>query len=221
MASIKVVLAEDHHIVRMAVAAYLDRETDIEVIGEVSEGAALLPTLTELEPDLLLLDAHLPGHRVIDLVRKIHRKFPAVHILVLSAYDREEYVVGLLREGAAGYVLKDDAPEMLIKAIHVVANGGEYLSPRVSQVLLSSIRQERGIELVELTPREQDVLCLMAKGMRNEQIAADLSLTNQTVKNYVRAIFRKLKVETRVEAVLAALNAGLVALEPWNTPDGR
>jgi DNA-binding NarL/FixJ family response regulator len=221
MTSIKVILAEDHHVVRAAVAAYLNREQDIEVVGEVSDGEALPAAVAALRPDLLLLDAHMPGHQVIASTRALRRAFPDLRILILSAYDREEYIVGALREGVAGYVLKDDAPEMLIAAIRAVARGGDYLSPRVSNVLLHSLRYADTQSQEELTEREREVLRLMAQGKRNDQIAAELALTTQTVKNYVRAIFRKLGVESRVEAVLFALNAGLAKLEPWNTDQSK
>ena len=117
MKKTRILLVEDHHVVRAAVAAFLSREQDLEVVGEVARVADLEPTVRRLRPDLLLLDAHMPGHKVVESARKLREAYPAMPILVLSAYDRREYVVGLLQAGAAGYVLKDDSPDMLMQAV--------------------------------------------------------------------------------------------------------
>jgi DNA-binding NarL/FixJ family response regulator len=209
-ATIRVVIAEDHHVVRAAVAAMLTEEPDIEVVGEVAESDALLPTIKRLGPDLLLLDAHMPGHKVVRSARLLRVQYPQMPILILSAYKRREYVVELLKVGAAGYVLKDDTPDMLLQAIRAVARGEEWVSPSVTRVLLTSVRHGDEQPLAELTGREMEVLRLVANGRRNEDIAHTLVITEQTVKNHVRNIFRKLNVETRVEAALYAINQGLV-----------
>lgn len=209
MTNIRVVLAEDHHVVRAAMAGFLSKETDIEVIGEVSGVAPLLDTVATLLPDVLLLDAHMPGQRSIDVAKVLCQEHPEVKILVLSAYDRREYVVGLLGAGAAGYVLKDDPPETLLRAIRAVAQGEEWVSPRVAKILVQAL-QSGGGRAIELTDREMEVLRLMANAYRNEDIAEAMVITEQTVKNYVRSIFRKLGVDTRVEAVLLAISEGLV-----------
>jgi len=210
MSEIRVVIAEDHHVVRAAVAQFLDVEADIEVVGQVGEGGArLLDIVKEQHPDVLVLDAHMPGPRVIDTAVSLSQEYPDVKILVLSAYNRREYVEGMLKAGAVGYVLKDDSPDTLVRAIRMVAQGEKWLSPQLADILVSSMRQN-GPEKPHLTPRETEVLQLMARGLRNEEIAEELVITTQTVKNYVRSIFSKLDVNTRVEAVLFALSEGLV-----------
>jgi len=205
---IRIVLAEDHHVVRAAIASLLAKEDDIEVVGEIPEAAALVSTVEALRPDVLLLDAHMPGHKVIESARH-----PRVKILVLSAYNRREYVMGLLGAGASGYMLKDDPSESLAAAIRAVAEGRRWLSPRVTELLVSSAAGRERPLVEELTEREAEVLRLMAAGLRNERIAEALEITEQTVKNHVRSIFGKLGVETRVEAVLWAVGQG------WVSPD--
>ena len=217
---IRIVLAEDHHVVRAAIASLLAKEADIEVVGEVPEAMALVPRVEALKPDVLILDAHMPGHKVIESARALRARHPNVRILVLSAYNRREYVVGMLGAGAAGYVLKDDPPEALAAAVRAVAAGKQWLSPRVTELLVRSAagRDKRLVE--ELTDREAEVLRLMAAGHRNERIAEALNITEQTVKNHVRSIFGKLGVETRVEAVLWAISQGRVSPEDAGT-DGE
>lgn len=211
MRPIRVVLADDHHVVRVAVATFLAQEPDIEVVGEISEAASLIEVVGRLKPDVLVLDAHMPGQNVIQAAQTMREQMTNLHILVLSAYNRREYVVGLLRAGASGYVLKDDSPEMLVQAIRSVANGKEWLSPRVLKILMRSVRAEEPEPLMELTQRETEVLRLMANGAKNDEIAAALVITNQTVKNHVRSIFNKLGVDSRVDAVLYALEHDLAA----------
>jgi DNA-binding NarL/FixJ family response regulator len=128
---------------------------------------------------------------------------------VLSAYERSEYIVGLVRAGAAGYVLKHDSSDMLVTAVRAVAQGEGWLSPRVADILVRSVRNYDEKPDAKLTEREVDVLRLMARGQRNDEIAEALFITNQTVKNHVRRIFRKLGVETRVDAVLYAIDQGI------------
>jgi DNA-binding NarL/FixJ family response regulator len=203
---IRIVLAEDHHVVRAAVASFLGRELDFVIVAEVDEAAKLPSTLAATRPDVLILDAHMPGHRVIETARAVRRDHPSVRILVLSAYKRREYVVGLIEAGAYGYVLKDDPPESLLGAVRAVFAGKRWLSPGIAEVLAKSAL--RGVR-EELTERESEVLRLMATGCRNERIAESLRISEQTVKNHIRNIFGKLGVETRVEAVLYALSEGL------------
>lgn len=214
--TIRIILAEDHTVVRTAVASYLARHPDIEVVGEVGEGGqALFEIIRQQHPDVLLLDAHMPGHEVdvVDSAHRLKKQWPDMRILVLSAYDRREYVVGLLKAGAAGYVLKDDSSEMLLRAIRIVAEGGEWVSPRVANVLVDSVRQGEPDPAELLSRREMEVLRAVARGLTNGKIAEELYITEQTVKNHVSSIFSKLAVDTRVEAVLYAIRHGLASAE--------
>ena len=210
MDKIRIVLAKDHHMVRAAVAALLEKEQDIEVIGEIADGIELMNRIGDLNPDVLVLDAKMPNQKVIDAVQNIHEKHPNIKILVLSAHNRREYIVGVLREGAAGYVLKDDAPEMLAFAIRTVHNGEEWVSPRTSsQLIKSSITEEIQHLIGHLTPREMEVLKYMTQGKKNEEIAKNMVVTTQTINNYVRSIFSKIGVDNRVDAVLIGIKNGL------------
>jgi DNA-binding NarL/FixJ family response regulator len=217
MKTIRIVVAEDHHVVRGALTALLAGEPDIEVIGEIADGTNLIEAVQALKPDVLLLDAHMPGHRVLETVQTLNKINPELHVLVLSAYRRREYVVGLLEVGAAGYMLKDDPQETLIRAVHIVAQGQQWFSPKVMELLVKSAGAHKRELLDELTKREVEVLRLVASGYKNSQIAEAMTVTEQAVKNYIRRIFKKLGVETRVEAVLYALSQNLVS--PDNQPD--
>ena len=208
---IRIVLAEDHHVVRTAVAALLSKEPDLEVVGEVADGNTLVQTVARIQPDILVMDAQMPNHKPVEATRALHETCPDLRIVVLSAYDLPEYVVGLLKAGADGYVLKDDPSDMLVRAIRAVAEYEEWVSPRVAAVLVDSVRSSDTDAGVKLTDRELDVLRLMAHGHKNSDIAQELVITKQTVKNHVTNIFRKLGVETRVEAVLYAISHGLVS----------
>lgn len=210
---IRIVLAEDHHVVRTAIAALLVKEADIEIVGEVADGRSLLQTVADLQPDVLLMDAQMPHHKPIAAVEQIKKQYANVHVLVLSAFNLPEYVVGLLKAGADGYILKDDPTNLLLRAIRFVSQGEEWVSPRATTILIESMRTDSPDIQDKLTKRELDVIRLMARGRRNEEIATELVVTEQTVKNHVTNIFRKLDVETRVEAVLYALSAGLVSME--------
>ena len=214
--TIRIILADDHTVVRTAVAAYLARRGDIEVVGEVGEGGPpLFDLIRRQNPDVLLLDAHMPGHEVdvVDSARRLQEEWPDMRILVLSAYNRREYVVGLLKAGAAGYVLKDDDSEMLLRAIRTVAHGGEWVSPRVANVIVNSVRQGEPDPADLLSRREIEVLRAVARGLTNGKIAEELYISEQTVKNHVSSIFSKLEVDTRVEAVLYAIRHGLASAE--------
>jgi DNA-binding NarL/FixJ family response regulator len=209
MSKIKIAMADDHNVVRTAVAAYLAKKQDLEIVGEVADPTLLSGIIDKTKPDVLVLDAHMPGHKIIKTAKQLHKQYPELRILILSAYDRHEYIVGLLKAGAAGYVLKSDSLEMLVKAIRVIANGQEWLSPRVVEILIESVRSNNHSQ-IHLTSREKEVLKLITMGCKNSEIADKLVITVQTVKNHVSNIFNKLGVESRVEAVLFAVNHDLV-----------
>lgn len=190
-------------------ASFLSREADIEIVGQVAEAEELLLAVGNSRPDVLILDAHIPGQTVVRAAQQLRADFPRMHILVLSAYDRREYVVGLLRAGASGYVLKGDTPEMLVSAVRAVAQGEEWLSPRVLNVLMKSVRDQATQPFAELTPRELEVLQLLAQGYKNEEIGRALVIGRQRVKNYVHNILNKLGIETRVDAILYAIENDL------------
>ena len=210
MSKINIVMADDHHVVRKAIADLLSKEPDIQVIGDTAETTFLLDLVEKLKPTVLLLDANMPGPNVIEVAKALKAEHQELKILVLSAFDRREQVVGLLGAGVNGFILKDEQPETLVQAIRLVAAGEEWLSPRVTNILLQSIRNNhRHLEL-KLTRRETEVLRLMVTGAGNEEIADKLAISTNTVKSHVSSILRKLDVKTRVEAVIQAIDRGLV-----------
>lgn len=213
MDRIKVVVAEDHHVVRTALTSLLSREEDLWVVGEAADGSNLMRVVEKAQPDVLLMDAQMPEHKPVEATHTLREQFPQVRIIVLSAYDLPEYVIGLLKAGVTGYVLKDDAAETLVQAIRAVADGEQWVSPQVAKILVKSVRANRTSEAVKLTRREKEVLQLMATGKTNGQIAEDLFISEQTVKNHISNLFRKLGVETRVDAVLYALCYEFVSLK--------
>ncbi len=211
---IRVVIAEDHHVVRTAVAEWLNREDDIRIVGEVEDGADLLATVAEMQPNILLLDVHMPNQRATEAVIAIRARFPHVRILIFSAYDRPEYVVSLVTAGVMGYVLKDDSPRTVLHAIRTVAAGKTWLTPRVAHIVQAGYGNQDDSPLTMITPRELEVLQLMVDGVSNEEIADTLVLSIQTVRNHASSIYRKLGVNSRVEAVLAAIRLGMEPSPP-------
>lgn len=208
---IRVVLADDHHVVREAVASYIGQEADIDVVGQVATGKDVVQCVTEHEPDVLVLDMRMPDHKPVATAKWLHDHRPQVRIVAFTQYDRPEYVRGLIGAGASGYVLKDDKPAMLVQAIRAVAFGGEWFSPRVVGALAQSVRAETVLEDNALTDREVDVLRTLAEtGKSNRDVGEALFLSEQTIKNHLTNIYRKIGVTNRLDAVLWAQNNGLV-----------
>jgi DNA-binding NarL/FixJ family response regulator len=208
--TIRILLVEDHHIVRKAVASLLSRQQLFEIVGEIAEGGdTLFEAVARLQPDLLLLDALLPGYDLIQDVTELYRRNPNVRILILSASERNDIIYGLLKAGAQGYMNKADPAHALPNAIRIVANGGRWVSPKMVDLFLESTQAQSQEPDMILTPRELDVLVVLAKGNSNVEIGDELLISEQTVKNHVYSIFKKLGVNTRLEAVLYALNHGL------------
>lgn len=210
---IRVLLAEDHHVVRQALHTHLDRQDGIVVVAEVADGSNLLESIEIHRPDVLLMDLTMPNHEPVAATKELHERYPRLKIIVLSAHKPGQQVVALFQVGVDGYVLKDDPADAPIKAIKQVMEGREWISPQAASVLAGRIRRDRVDERPDLTPRQRQVLALMARGYRNEQIADELVLSEHTIRNHVANIFQKLGVETRVEAVVYGLATRLINLE--------
>lgn len=205
--SIRVLIADDHEVVRKGLRALLESAPGITVVGEAADGEEAVRLHARLSPDVAVLDLRMPVRNAIQATEEIRRASPGARVLVLSTYDHEEDVLGALRAGASGYLLKDaSAPELLdaVRAVHAGLR-------RIPSGLAARL-QERA-STPELTPREREVLDLMAHGMGNVEIAERLHTTEGTVKSYVNRIFGKLGVTRRTQAVLAALQRGLSRLE--------
>jgi DNA-binding NarL/FixJ family response regulator len=211
MERLKVLLAEDHTVVREGTRQILERAASISVVGEAADGAEAIALAAELKPDLLLLDLGLPVMNGIEVTRALRRAGPRPYVLLLSAYDDEDYVLAAIEAGATGYLLKTARSADVLAAIHAVARGELVLHPLVARKLLS--REQRDAVRQPLSDREIEVLHLAASGMRNGEIARTLSLSTRTIEGHLTNIFNKLGVGSRTEAIVKAAGKGWIRLE--------
>jgi DNA-binding NarL/FixJ family response regulator len=210
---IRILIVDDHPIVREGLAAVLEAQQDMEVTGEAGDGEEAVNKFTELQPDIVLMDLAMPGTDGVEAIRRIRAADADAKVVVLTAYDTDDRIFQAVQAGARGYLLKGAPRDEIFRAIREVNNGGSLLEPAVAGKLLSrfgDILRGEGIE--RLTPRELDILTLMARGLRNKEIASQLFITERTVKFHANAIYRKLDVGSRIEAVSKALKHGLVKM---------
>jgi DNA-binding NarL/FixJ family response regulator len=210
---IAVVIVDDHPIVRAGMRMVLIAAPDISVVAEGASGADAVRLVSEHRPDVLVLDVNLPDRDGVQVTRQLRAQNVAVAILILTVHSDSQTVFGLLEAGATGYVLKDDALETLAAAVRAVARGESWLSPKIALQVVRRAMSEgpSSSETVScLTPRELDVLRLLARGLDNDAIAQQLTLTKRTVQNHISAIYGKLGVASRAEAVLYAIRHKLV-----------
>src|SRR5688572_28411676 len=199
---IRIVLADDHPLIRDGLRARLQAEPDIEVIGEAANGDEAQTRCLELQPDVVVLDLNMPGPPATETIAFFKDHCPQIRVLVLTAYNDDAYVRGLLAAGVAGYVLKDEAPDALVHAVRSVAHGGTWFSqPIVAQLVAPSPMEPGG---QQLTHRERQLLDLVAQGLDNIRIANQLHLSEQTVRNYLSRLYGKLGVQSRAEAIVWA-----------------
>jgi DNA-binding NarL/FixJ family response regulator len=210
MSPIKVVLADDHPVVRSGIRTLLEKALDIEILGEAATGGQALALIKETQPDILLLDMEMPDLNGREVAQRLQQMNSTVKILALSAYDDPVYIRELLESGAAGYLVKEEAPETIVDAIRGVAHGEQgWVSRRIAAQMVSWVRGEEA-DNAQLTPREMDVLRLVVDGNTNQSIANTLGISEKTVEKYMDAIFTKLNVTSRVEAAVYAVRIGLV-----------
>lgn len=217
MAKIRVLLAEDHVIVREGTRELVQHEPDMEVVGEAGDGEEAIQLATKLRPDVVIIDIAMPKLNGIEATKQIKELYPATAVLVLTAYDDDQYIFALLEAGAAGYLLKNVRGRELIDAIRAVYAGESVLHPAITRKVIESFLPagkpaERRIA-EPLSEREMEVVKLAGRGMSNKDIAEELSLSVRTVQAHLGNIFNKLGVGSRTEAVLYALKKGWVALE--------
>lgn len=222
--TIAVVIIDDHPIVRAGMNTVLSGAPDITVAAEGASGTEALRLVQQYRPDVLILDVNLPDMDGLDVMAQLDEPKDTA-VLVLTAYDDRETIFGLLEQGATGYVLKDEALETLAHAVRAAARGESWLSPAVaSQVVKRAVtaNQPAAPTPLPLTPREIEVLCLLAQGLDNDAIAQRLVVTKRTVQNHVSNIYGKLEVTSRTEAALWAIRRGLVQIPPaeHKTGDG-
>jgi DNA-binding NarL/FixJ family response regulator len=216
---IRVLLADDQALLRMGFRLILDGEADIEVVGEAGDGATAIGMARTLRPDVVLMDVRMPGTDGIQATAAVTTAFPATRVLILTTYDLDEYVLAGLKAGASGFLLKDAPPEELLTAIRTVAGGDAVLAPTATRRLInqfvplisSPARHDAQQELLaKLTDREKAVFTLIATGRSNREIAAELHLSEGTVKVHVGRILAKLDLRDRVQAVILAYESGLI-----------
>jgi len=210
----KILICDDQVIVCEGLQTILNTAPEIEVVGIAHNGVEALALIPQTMPDLVLMDLKMPVMNGITATRKIHQKYPQIHVLILTTYQDDEWLFDAIRGGANGYLLKDTPPADLIEAILGTIAGKSYIDPEVAGKILSgyssSVVKEPFPTNFHLTDREKDVINLLAKGLSNADIAEQLYLTEGTVRNYTSDIFRKLGVSDRTQAAVLALRYGLV-----------
>lgn len=222
--AIKILIADDHALLRQGIKRVLNFEDDLEVIGEAEEGQEALGRTLMLQPDILLLDLNMPGLSGLEVAKQLKQAGSETKIIALTIHDSDNYVLEMLKNGALGYLLKDVEPNVLIKAIHVVNDGNAFVYPKLAERLFGSIALTDDVEtraremLLEsrgerLTSREMDVLECIAKGFSNQDISKALGLSEKTVKNHLTSIFHKLKVNDRTQALVYVLKNKIISLD--------
>lgn len=209
MKKVRVLMIDDHPIVRSGIRMLLERSGDIDVVGEAERGDDVVGLIKRLKPDVLLLDMEMPGKSGVEVARDVEAACLPVRVLALSAHDDEEYIMNLLANGAAGYLTKEEALDTIIDAIHGVANGEEgWLSRRAAARMANMTRKKQQHTLVDLTEREEEVLKLVADGWTNNRIATELTLSERTVRFHLTNIYDKLGITSRAEAISWAIKRG-------------
>jgi DNA-binding NarL/FixJ family response regulator len=211
--SIRILVVDDHIVVRKGLVAVLETEPGFEIVGEAGNGADAVQLACQLLPDVVLMDVVMPVMNGIEATRQIKQSCPSVNVLVLTSFSTNDKVVPSLNAGAIGYLLKDSTPTDLIRAIHQVAEGEGSLDPGITRQVLALMHATPESTEQELTERELEVLKLMAHGLSNAEIAKKMVVSNATVHTHVNRILAKLNLSSRTQAALYAVKKGLVSLE--------
>jgi DNA-binding NarL/FixJ family response regulator len=204
-----VLVVDDHPIVRQGLVSVLSDEDDLEVVGEAGSGREALGLVSRLRPDVVLLDLEMPDLDGIEAIPRLLAELPGLGVLVFTAYDTDERVLGAVRAGARGYLLKGASADEISRGIRTVNSGGSYLEPRVASKVMAEVSSPRRTPNA-LSQRERDVLRLVADGLPTKQIALNLSISERTVKFHVNSIFHKLGADNRAQAVALAAQRGLL-----------
>jgi DNA-binding NarL/FixJ family response regulator len=215
--AVRIVIADDHDVVRSGFASLLDTQQEFTVIGTAPDGVQAVRISRELQPDVVLMDIRMPRMDGVEATRRLtSRGSSAPRVLVLTTFDLDEYVYEALRAGASGFLLKDVTAERLFEAVRVIAAGDALIAPAITRRLISQFAQQSAAprpatpRLEELTPRETQVLRLIAEGLSNSEIAGRLVVTEETVKTHVSRVLNKLGLRDRTQAVIVAYETGLV-----------
>jgi DNA-binding NarL/FixJ family response regulator len=207
---IKILIADDHTLVRQGLSFILNIEPDFRVVGEASSGIEALEMVHNLKPDIILMDLQMPGLNGVETIRRLKQENSDIRIIILTTFDTDEYIFEGIRAGAKGYLLKDVRREELCRAIRQVSQGQSTIQPHITARLFDLLASGGPKNEVTLTERELEVLKLLARGDRNKEIASKLSISESTVKGYVTAIMQKINVTDRTQAAMFAVQKGLV-----------
>jgi DNA-binding NarL/FixJ family response regulator len=219
-AGVRVLLVDDDELMRAGLRAVLTSDETIEVVGEAGNGRAAVSSVRSLKPDVILMDVRMPDLDGISATREVLAASPEVKVAVLTTFEQDDYIFGALNAGASGFLLKRTKPEELIAAIHTIAEGDSLLAPSVTRRVIERMAGQpvsdptAGKRLDELTPREREVLALIARGLSNREIAAEFVIEESTVKTHVKRILMKLHLRDRVQAVIFAYESGLTSPGP-------
>lgn len=218
MDKISVLLADDHSMVREGIKQLLELENDIKVTGEAGNGEKCLELIEELHPDVVLLDINMPGMNGLEVLGKLHETGDKQKVLILTIHNEVEYLMRAIEIGVAGYVLKDSESSVLKSAIYAVHNGESYIDASLTPLLkeknyVRELRQEARSKEKTLSAREVEVLCFLAEGLYNKEIAVQLKISEKTVKNHVSNIFKKIGVADRTQAAVYAIKHNFVELK--------
>jgi NarL family two-component system response regulator LiaR len=211
---IKLMIVDDHAMVRKGMRAFLSEFDDIHVIGEASDGWKAIDLVRQLQPDVVLLDLFMPGLDGIETIRRLVATQPQIRIVILTAFAKEEIVIEAIKAGALGYVVKDAQPEELVQSIRTVSTGAPAISPSIAWKILHGPELQTVIpRKMELSARETEVLQLLTKGKTDQEIASQLFLSDVTIRTHVNRILTKLGLQNRVQAALYCVRSGMVSLE--------
>ncbi len=220
--SIRILLADDHAVLRQGTAELLRHEPDLEVVGEAADGQQAVELAQKLKPDIVIMDVRMPVLSGIEATRHIREAWPAIQVLVLTAHDDDQYVFSLLQAGASGYLLKTAPISALVRAIRQVREGESPLDPAIARKVVvhfssehkaAAAPDEANLAKQDLTARELEVLQLLARGLNNRAIAEELYVSDRTVQAHLTSIFSKMGVTSRLEAVLMGIRRGWLTLE--------
>lgn len=209
---IKILIADDHHVVRKGLVFFLQTQSDLEIVGEASNGEEALKLATSLEPHIVLMDLSMPVLDGIEATKELKKQAPHIQVMILTSFSDQDHVIPALEAGASGYQLKESDPDELVAAIRKLMDGENQLHPKVTTHLLTRLtkRTEKQVNFIDhLTKREKDVLKEIAKGKSNKEIGASLHITEKTVKTHVSNILSKLGVQDRTQAALYAVQHGI------------
>lgn len=209
MKQLRILLVDDHHVVRLGLRSLLNDEPDLDVIAEADSANTAIQLARQLQPDVILMDIRLPDKSGIEACREIKRTHPHIHILMLTSYADDDMVTEAIAAGATGYVLKQLSTDDLLQAVRTVGQGGSVLDPKVAKQILNYVKRTQhessSAAFRDLSPREMQVLRLVAEGKSNADIAQELTLSTTTVRNHVSAVLNKLGLSNRIEAATYAV----------------